>query len=68
MSAAREEPLPISAPVSELVPTIPPPTVAAMTKASHPRIAILRCCALQRPARAAMFVGLMTAPGVVVVV
>ena len=67
-SAARDEPLPISASLSEFVPIMPPPTVATTTNAIQPRIAILRCCALQRPARAARFVGLMTAPVVVVIV
>ena len=67
-SAAFDEPLPICASSSEFVPIIPPPTVARTTNAIQPRIAILRCCALQRPARAARFVGLMTAPVVDVIV
>src|SRR3954454_19176958 len=38
-----------------LVPRLPPMNMAAMTKASQPNTAFLRCCALQRPARAARF-------------
>ena len=38
-----------------LVPTAPPMTNATMTNASQPKMAVLRCCALQRPARAARF-------------
>ena len=39
------------------VPRLPPIMYAAITKASHPKMAILRCWALQRPARAAMPLG-----------
>ena len=38
-----------------LVPIWPPMNTAAMTNASQPNTAFLRCCALQRPARAARF-------------
>src|SRR5262245_58321838 len=41
----------------------PPIANAASTKASHPKMAILRCWALQRPARAARFLlGCMAPP------
>src|SRR3954471_3245405 len=36
-----------------LTPTAPPMTKATATNAIQPQIAVLRCCALQRPARAA---------------
>src|SRR3954466_3111497 len=39
--------------VGFLTPTAPPMTNATATKAIQPQIAVLRCCALQRPARAA---------------
>ena len=48
-----DSPLPMSSSASVFWPTMPPRTVARMTKANQPRIAFLRCCALQRPARAA---------------
>src|SRR5918999_894016 len=54
-SARLDSPLPVSSSASVLVPTMPPSTVAMITKANQPRIAFLRCCALQRPARAAKF-------------
>ena len=52
-SATREEPLPCSSGARVLVPTMPPITNAIATNASHPKMAVLRCCADQRPARAA---------------
>ncbi len=52
-SAVREEPLPCSSGARVLVPTMPPMTNAIATNASHPKTAVLRCCADQRPARAA---------------
>ena len=42
------------------VPNGPPRANAAMTTASQPKMAVLRCWALQRPARAAMALGLLT--------
>src|SRR3954454_10539664 len=44
------------------VPTAPPIAIAAITKASQPMIAALRCRALQRPARAARLFGCMSVP------
>jgi hypothetical protein len=35
------------------VPTVPPMTTAAVTNASHPKVAVFQCEALQRPAPAA---------------
>src|SRR5918997_4677270 len=52
-SPRRDSPLPVSSSASDLVPTMPPSTVARITNANQPRIAFLRCCADQRPARAA---------------
>src|SRR5262245_41221229 len=46
--------------LSCFVPTAPPMTTAAMTKAIQPKVAVFQCEALQRPARAARF-RLMTA-------
>src|ERR1044072_7139645 len=43
----------MSSSASMRCPTAPPMTVARTTKRIHPRIARLRCCALQRPAGAA---------------
>src|SRR2546421_9927748 len=44
------------------VPTTPPIAIAAITKASQPMIAALRCWALQRPARAARLLGCISVP------
>src|SRR5215210_3144095 len=44
------------------VPMLPPISVATITKASQPKMAFLRCCALQRPARAAKFCFFTGAP------
>src|SRR2546423_8944823 len=44
------------------VPTAPPIAIAAITKASQPMIAALRCWALQRPARAARLLGCISVP------
>ena len=52
-SPRLDSPLPVSSSASVLVPTMPPSTVARITKANQPRIAFLRCCALHLPARAA---------------
>ena len=43
-------------------PTLPPSTAARTTNAIQPRMAVLRCCALHRPARAARFRDCMWAP------
>jgi len=52
--ARADSPTPLSSSDSVLVPTDPPMKTARITNASQPKIAFLRCCALQRPARAAM--------------
>src|SRR3954454_2824142 len=52
-SAVREDPLPVSSYASVLVPVTLPIANAITTKASHPKTAVLRCRALQWPARAA---------------
>src|SRR3954466_2700461 len=52
-SAARDEPFPVSSSASVLVPITLPIANAITTKASHPKTAVLRCRALQWPARAA---------------
>jgi len=53
LAARPDSPACVSASVSFLVPTRPPSTKATATKASQPKIAILRWRALQRPIRAA---------------
>ncbi len=53
--ARPESPTPRSFSASVCVPTLPPIMKATMTNASHPKMAVLRCAALQRPARAAKF-------------
>ena len=52
----------VSASVSSRWPTAPPATVARTTKRIHPRIALLRCWALQRPMRAARLRCIVAAP------
>src|SRR3954471_9799945 len=52
-SAVREDPLPVSSSASVFVPITLPIANASTTKASHPKMAVLRCRALQWPARAA---------------
>src|SRR4051812_25207543 len=54
MSPRLDSPLPSSASGTLRCPMEPPSTVARTTKAIHPRMAVLRCRALQRPARAAI--------------
>ena len=60
---------PLDSPVREVcespscfVPSALPIAKATRTNASHPRMAVLRCWALQRPARAAMFRLVFKAP------
>ena len=53
-SARRESPASASAGSRDLVPTTLPSATATTTNASHPKIAVLRWDALQRPMRAAM--------------
>jgi hypothetical protein len=48
-----DSPLPIAETSRLFCPTLPLITVARTTKRIQPRIAVLRCEALQRPARAA---------------
>src|SRR5262249_22609260 len=55
LSARPDSPTPDWLFFSVLVPIEPPMKVARMTKASQPKIAVLRWAALQRPARAARF-------------
>src|SRR5690242_12722771 len=58
MTAPRlESPLPEADCLRFFWPTFPPISVASTTNAIHPRIAVLRCCALHLPARAARFLG-----------
>ena len=54
-SARRESPASASAGSRVLVPTTLPSATATTTNASHPKIAVLRWAALQRPMRAARF-------------
>src|SRR5829696_1055931 len=53
MSPRLDSPLPAADSSMLFWPTLPPRTVARTTNSSQPRIAVLRCCALHRPARAA---------------
>src|SRR3954447_18149948 len=53
-SARPDSPTPACCCVRVFVPMAPPTTNAMTTNAIQPRIAVLRCRALQRPARAAM--------------
>ena len=63
MSPRLDSPLPEAESLSWFVPTLPPTMVARTTNRIHPRMADLRCCALQRPALAAMLRdGLMWTP------
>ena len=57
LSARPASPGPFSCQTKVFRPAAPPPTAAMATKASQPKMAILRCAALQRPARAAKFRG-----------
>jgi hypothetical protein len=54
--ARADSPVDCSELVNLTVPTTVPITTAQTTSASHPKVAVLRCAALQRPARAAMFI------------
>src|SRR3954453_17435869 len=54
-SARPASPGPLSCQTKVFVPSAPPMPTAKITKASQLRIAFLRCCADQRPARAAKF-------------
>ena len=56
-SARPDSPTPVWVCSRVFVPTAPPITKARTTKASHPQIAVLRCCALHLPARAARLRG-----------
>ena len=58
--ARPESPVAFCSMVWVPVPNGPPRMKAAMTTASQPKIAVLRCWALQRPARAAIALGLLT--------
>src|SRR3954452_3664633 len=53
MSPRLASPLPAADSSSSLSPTRPPMTVASTTNKTQPRMAVLRCCALHRPALAA---------------
>ena len=53
--AERDCPVPWSSSLRLFVPTAPPMARESTTSASHPKIAVLRCVELQRPARAARF-------------
>src|SRR3954447_14027627 len=53
MSPRLASPLPAADSSSSLSPTRPPMTVASTTNKIQPRMAVLRCCALHRPALAA---------------
>src|SRR3954447_19062936 len=53
MSPRLASPLPAADSSSSLSPTRPPMTVASTTNKIQPRMAVLRCCALHRPAVAA---------------
>src|SRR5215208_314408 len=59
MAPRLESPLPDAESLSWFCPILPPITVARTTNRIQPRIAVLRCVALQRPARAARFFGCM---------
>src|SRR6478736_3568796 len=53
MSPRLASPLPAADSSSSFRPTRPPMTVASTTNKTQPRMAVLRCCALHRPALAA---------------
>src|SRR3954453_11207207 len=57
MAPRLESPLPDAESLSWFCPTLPPIRVASTTNAIQPRMAVFRCVALQRPARAARFLG-----------
>ena len=57
MAPRLESPLPEAESLSWFCPTLPPITVARTTNRIQPRMAVFRCVALQRPARAARFLG-----------
>ena len=57
MAPRLESPLPDAESFSWFCPTLPPIRVARTTNAIQPRMAVFRCVALQRPARAARFLG-----------
>ena len=61
-SPRLDSPLPDSDCSRFVWPMLPPISVATMTKAIQPRIAVLRCAALQRPVRAARLFGLISSP------
>jgi hypothetical protein len=54
-SACAASPEAICASVSDLAPTAPPSSTAAIAKASQPKAARFQCIALKAPARAARF-------------
>jgi hypothetical protein len=54
-SARPESPASASAGSRDFVPITLPSATATNTNASHPKIAVFRCAALQRPMRAARF-------------